>query len=400
MNKKNKKGSVTVFLMIFFISIVGCIQIFISQSEKLAISGSAESLSSVFAQAILAEYDIPLRERYGIFGFFGPDREINRKCDFYAEEAFRGKKHIHYEGASCNISEYALCNAELFRNQIIEEGKKIKISGNSERNTDNDVTEPEGIIRNESILYYLPSKGMKRNFSIAALADRLMKEGSISKAVNDAGNRVFINNYIRKHFKSALPEDIREKTFFKNEQEYLVCGKFSDSLNADGIKKRIIGVRQVSNYACIKSDPGKSSAVLAAAELLTPGAAAAVTAEALHASWALAESVNDYRLLINGHRVPAVKTPDMWAVDLESVINNVETECIFTGKEKGENYNDYLRMFLSATDEELLLFRMMDLIQINMKYLYYRDFSMNECYGGVNISFTVNGENYEMEKIY
>lgn len=401
MTIKNRKGSVTVFLMVFFMSVVLCLQIFINQSEKVVIRGNGESTGSLMIQSVLAEYDLHLRERYGIFGFKGPGEEVCRKCNFYAEEAFKKKKHIHYEGSSCNLDAYSLCNTDLFRKQIIEEGKKAaaeKIKESEKENVQSEVT--EGYIKNESILYYLPSKGTKKKLPLVSLGKKIMEKGTLKDAVTESGNRAFIHSYIKKYFKNARNNSSIGETLFSYEQEYLICGKYEDSANRKGIRNRITGLREISNYTCLKGDPEKGAMITAAAELITPGPGAVATAEALYTSWAFAESVNDYKLLMEGHRVPAVKTPDMWATDLQSVINNKEEDCIFTGKEKGETYEDYITLFLTAADEELLLLRIMDLIQINMKLLFYDDFMMEDYYGGAYISFSVNGEKYEMEKEY
>ena len=147
-------------------------------------------------------------------------------------------------------------------------------------------------------------------------------------------------------------------------------------------------------------DPVKSNEAFLAAQLLTPGPAAAVTQKALLAAWALAESINDYKLLRNGKLVPIRKTASSWAVDLESVIANKADGYIDTGTDQGECYRDYLRLFICAMDRNVRLLRMMDLIQINMRRFYYENFSLREYHGGVQFVLTVNGKAYETEKTY
>ena len=407
MTGKSRKGSVTVFLVIFFISIAGCLQIFLYQSEKLAVKGSAESLGTVFAQSLLAEYDVNLKERYGIFGLPGPESELNRKCAFYGKEAFRGKKKIHFENASCIVSPYSLCNTELFRKQVIEESSSAVFENIKEKAGEDEEDSGESydgredpFIENMAVIYYLPSRGTESHPAKNSLGKTILEKGSLKDAVSQAGEKGLVLAYIQHYFRNCSGKRNPGKTFFRNEQEYLVCGKFRDSKNRKTVRNRIVSIREVVNYACLRKDEAKSAMVLSAAELLTPGPAAAATAEGLFSSWALAESINDYKLLLKGHRIPAVKTPDLWAVDLQSVINNEEQECIFTGTERGEDYSDYMNLFLSVMDEHLLLLRMMDLIQINMKYLYYDDFILKDCYGGLKVRFTVNGEEYETEKEY
>ena len=140
--------------------------------------------------------------------------------------------------------------------------------------------------------------------------------------------------------------------------------------------------------------------VTAAAQLITPGPMAAATAVGLTAAWALAESSNDYKLLLAGHKVPLVKGEKAWATDLESVLKNQEEDCIFTGIDEGESYNDYLRFFTYVMDSRVRTLRIMDLIQINMRHLYYDSFLLREYNGGLQFVMKVNGVDHEMVKKY
>ena len=57
-------------------------------------------------------------------------------------------------------------------------------------------------------------------------------------------------------------------------------------------------------------------------------------------------------------------------------------------------------MLICAVDERIRILRIMDLIQINMRYMYYSTFLLREYNGGLRFTITVNGEEYETEKIY
>ena len=139
---------------------------------------------------------------------------------------------------------------------------------------------------------------------------------------------------------------------------------------------------------------------MAAAQLLTPGPAALVTQKALLSAWALAESINDYRLLIDHHKVPVMKSDATWAVDLDSVVANTSDKYIYTGVDQGQTYDEYLSLFLCGMDGRVRLLRIMDLIQINMKYLYYRTFLLKEYSGGLRFQITVNGAEHVVVKEY
>lgn len=119
---KKRKGSVTVFVMIFFVTLVSMIFIFIDVSKKIAVNGSTDALASVWGNSILAEYDLNLQKRYNIFGFYGLPSDVNKKLDFYAKESFEEKKYIDYEGVSSSLYEYSLANADVMKKQIIKAG--------------------------------------------------------------------------------------------------------------------------------------------------------------------------------------------------------------------------------------------------------------------------------------
>jgi len=57
-------------------------------------------------------------------------------------------------------------------------------------------------------------------------------------------------------------------------------------------------------------------------------------------------------------------------------------------------------IMILAMDERVRLLRIMDIVQINMKYRYYRDFNMMEYYVGTRFSLEANRRTYEFEDSY
>ena len=59
---------------------------------------AADSVSYTFGRlwgiSILAEYDICLKERYGILGFWGNEASVAQKLDMYADYSFSEKDYI------------------------------------------------------------------------------------------------------------------------------------------------------------------------------------------------------------------------------------------------------------------------------------------------------------------
>lgn len=245
------------------------------------------------------------------------------------------------------------------------------------------------------------------------------------------------------------------KTFFRCEQEYILNGKNTDEENESSTKKKIILLRSVMNMIYLQSDKVKCAETLAAAELLTPGPWAAATQKAIQAAWSLAEARNDYHLLINGEKVPFYKDSSSWATDIESIIKSAKEK---KGKDKkrngggrkpvdekgkkridkshgesagpgrnsdekdgksltakdfdskvpyinpdnkrGEKYEEYISGMIMLIDNDVKLLRMMDLIEINMKILYYGGFKIKDYNRGLTVRLKINGENYVFKKTY
>jgi hypothetical protein len=67
---------------------------------------------------------------------------------------------------------------------------------------------------------------------------------------------------------------------------------------------------------------------------------------------------------------------------------------------EGLSYDEYLMIMIMSLNDNVRLLRIMDLVQINMKYRYYRDFNLMEYYTGVRYAFTADGRSYEFEDSY
>lgn len=400
---KTKKGSITVFIMIFFITLLSLIFAFIHGSKLTAVKGAVSSLSGLWGDSILGEYDQNLQGRYNLFGFYAMPADVNEKIDFYAEESLKGKKYIDYRGCNSSLFDYSLANVEVFQEQVIAVGKLIvagKIVDTDKEIVSAEQNQKQGIINNKGILKALPSGGSKKSVSISGIADSLKNLTSIKDAVKTTGERYLENQYLFRYFRNHFTENDVGKTFFQGEIEYIICGKNSDTANVAAVKRKIVGIREVINLAYLLTDTKKSGAAMVAAELLTPGPAAILTHKGILAAWALAESYNDYQLLIHGKSIPLKKEERTWAVDLDSVLNYTSNGYIDSGINEGEGYGDYLNILLCSMDSPIKLLRMMDLVQINMKYLYYNSFLLREYNGGVRFVLTINGEEYAVDKKY
>ena len=76
---KNKKGSYTVFITIAFSAVLIMVIAVISAAGERAIGSTAQHFGRLWGRSILAEYDRTLKDRYGLFGFYGNEFEVARE---------------------------------------------------------------------------------------------------------------------------------------------------------------------------------------------------------------------------------------------------------------------------------------------------------------------------------
>ena len=142
---------------------------------------------------------------------------------------------------------------------------------------------------------------------------------------------------------------------------------------------------------------------------MTPGPEAVLTQGVLLELWAFAEAENDIAILYDNKSVALLKGDSNWAVSLENAVGqadfegNAESETrryIRPESMEGADYEDYLRILMNTVPERIRILRAMDLIQINMKYLYCDYFRIQDYYVGLRYNFIVNNKEHLFEETY
>ena len=397
---RNKRGMVSVFVMIFSVSIISLATLFIGGTRAKAINSSVESLGHLWAKSILGEYTDKLYERYGIFAYKAKSpAEVDDKLNQLSEITFKGKRYIDCEGCNSSLYRYSLAELDNFQKQV----NKAAVADKQKKFKDIELdvyTPSDRTISNDAIVAGLPSKGRRSSFSLSNFINKIKEVDDIKDVLKGGKDELLQMKYMKNHFQSAVSQSEDDDSFFKYELEYILAGKASDEGNLKSTKNRIIAIREAMNIAYINQNPQMRDLALTIAELISSPAAAPATQQALIAAWAYAESVNDYRLLVHGKKVPLMKDDDSWAVNLKSRITNPNPEYIDKDNEKGNTYNEYLQAMIFLTNKDNRLLRMMDLIEINMKYCYYGNFSISSHYTGIDYSMDVNGRTHVFSAEY
>lgn len=397
----NRKGSTSVFLVFIMTAMIGATAVFIFAARQTAYTGISDGAINLSIRSILSEFDLTLKDRYGLMAFekngMEAALEINDYVDYTLEkEKAVSKIQVFYD-------KYPLSNVDTLKKQILDYmGIALAEEVFKESESDYERTEiNDRTLRNEAVLHNLPSRPFEESDYgfLETLEKWKDKLESVEDIFDETAQSYIIDLYIMNHFKYATNDLDNENSFFNHEVEYIIVGNCSNKKNRETVENGLKVIRTGLNAVYIYKDEAKMNQTLVAAELLTPEAAPATQALIITA-WATAEADNDVKLLLKGRPVPFMKDDASWATDLDKVLENITEDCIDTGNQKGLFYSDYMMIFLHFQDENLKLARVADLIQINMKGTYDRDFLMKTAKGGLYLKAEVCGKERGYESCY
>ncbi len=441
---RNRRGSAAILMAMITVTLSMAILSSILITRKLAVNSESQAFGRLWTKAILSEYDRYLFRDYGLMAFFGNNDMVSEKITYYMDYSMKNRLQVQINGTSAELNGFEMSDPDNFRDAIkksfaIEaidsllkkESRKERTLGSentssvksSEKESENGKSSVREIV-NPFVIRTLPSRNRNDNESVDA-ALSILKSGNYSDSITEllqSSPLEFL--FIRKHMNSHWKVADSKKHYFANEWEYIIKGSMNDESNLKACRRRIFAIRNALNLIYLYKDPSKVEAVTAIAELITPGPAGILTQAIIMEAWAALESETDVQNLLEGKRVPVMKTAKTWNTGLEGVLRdkdmkekldeesrklleekNAEVkeaagDTIRKTIEEGLTYEDYLMVLMAAMGSETRILRVMDLVQINMKYRYYRDFNLAEYYGGVNFTIHVSGKKYTFTKEY
>ena len=430
---RDKKGSSMVLTAIFFLGFAICIAAATGVSRRLVVSSECEAFGRVWTKAVLSEYDVHLLEDYSIMAYFGNDEEVSRKLDSYLSYSAAGKLDAAITGANADLTGYELGNPDNFREAlrlgfaVSAASELINGRGRTYRALDSgEGFDEEGrIINDRVVLDTLPSGGAGGSVSADTLtetAKSIGDENALRNRIAGSGAEILL---IQSRFNNHVTAADEKEHFFVNEWEYIIKGSPDDEVNYRACRRRLFLARNALNLLSLYKDPAKVEIVIAAAEVITPGPLGVVTQVIIAEAWAALETEMDLEDLYSDGRVPVLKTPEQWKTGLGAVLDSddvrkkLDEESRENLNEKrgelsgisggpgsmvqikeGLNYDEYMMVMILAMNENTRLLRIMDLVTINMKYRYYRDFNMMEYYTGTRFTIDANGRTYVFEDSY
>lgn len=405
----SKKGSFTVFAIMLFVALIAGIFVIINAAGSLAVSSSVNSFGILWGKSILSEYDLKLMDKYGLMAFYADQYSVEEKLLKYMEYSFDEKEYISYERPVCQLDKSSLADTENLLKQIkIISLESVIPKVDRQENTLSDGRDVSlRTISNPWIIKNLPSYEKTEKFYVAGLVEKI-KSGIDLKKIAETGA---IDRYIFTFFKDYMEERDLGETYFNYEVEYIISGDLSDSELIKGTENKLVLIRNMLNLFYLYSSDEKRESALALANAITPGAMAFITQGVLLEGWAYAEAVNDLKIIKDNKAVPLLKKDCNWALTIENVFDSKGNQLeqnekgsdknyVSPQKVEGSVYSDYLKILLQGVPDNTKLLRILDLIQINMKYIYCDYFLVKDYYCGLSYTLKVNGNEYEFNDEY
>lgn len=205
------------------------------------------------------------------------------------------------------------------------------------------------------------------------ISSRNCNQGSGLSGRADAGavDELIFNEYLLK--KCGSYTNPKETGALEYQVEYILEGKSNDMENLKAVVNKLLLIRETANVVYLFSDSAKMAEAEALALAVTSAVGLPELAELVKISlifaWGYAESVYDVRSLLQGGRIPLLKTRETWHYSLSGMLDfasdtGIEEDGGTTG---GLSYTDYLRVFLAAKGVREKTFRAMDIIEMDVR---------------------------------
>lgn len=256
----------------------------------------------------------------------------------------------------------------------------------------------EELLEGDLLQLVLP-EGVKASGKRAGAEDILadLRKGKAEEEAesNGSAEQLLVNEYILLYFDSFLKacegrEALTDQTL-DYEQEYLLCGKRSDRENLAQTAEKLLMIRAAMNLLYLLSAPDKKTQADSLAAAVSGGNAAVglIIGFLVLSLWALGEAVWDVRGLLDGGRTEFWKTDRTWHLSLEGLLAMEFLEGRTDMEASGSGYEDYIRLLLFLEDKTERNYRMMDVIQWNVRKKQ-KDFTAGSCACRVEIRTEVS----------
>ncbi|MBQ5560533.1 MAG: hypothetical protein IIT46_12305 [Lachnospiraceae bacterium] len=214
----------------------------------------------------------------------------------------------------------------------------------------------------------------------------------------DGLNTALYQNYLKEYFSCYTTEQKKfKKTLLDYEQEYVLGGEKSDKKNLEKMVDKLLLIRVPINFSYILTDTEKRNTAYATALALVGFTGLEVVVRATQmlilTTWAYEESLVDVAAVMQGYKIPLIKTKDTFQLKYSDIITiskkKIQEKATLLGKKTkigGMGYDEYLQLLLLLEKQEKKIFRTMDLVEENVRLRHSSLFSLEHCIYSLELS--------------
>lgn len=212
----------------------------------------------------------------------------------------------------------------------------------------------------------LSGKGMDK---VDTLDNRTLFCGNMVTDTEDSVDKLWLVQYLS-HYFSSKTESKGQGHTLDYELEYCIAGKGTDTENLEEVVKKLLHLRESANFATIIKDTQKKELALKIATGVVGFTGITPLIKAVQmgilVAWCYAESILDLRCLLQGEKVPLVKSSNQWKSNVFQLSESISGENSEM-QESGMSYQEYLNILLYMTEENQMTMRALNIIEKNIR---------------------------------
>ncbi len=208
-----------------------------------------------------------------------------------------------------------------------------------------------------------------RNYLSARKRQGRINQGSLSEKIElSVSERLLFQEYLCRYAGSFT--HVKENAGLDYQMEYLLFGEESDTMNLRKTAAAVCGLRETANLIYLMSSAEKRESVTALSSLLSAALflpeAEPIFETLIFLGWSCLESIQDVKCLLSGGKVPLLKNDTSWQSDLGGIVdwNGADEK---SQKDRGQSYEDYLKILLYFNNLETLTDRFMDIMEMDIR---------------------------------
>lgn len=220
--------------------------------------------------------------------------------------------------------------------------------------------------------------------------------GGWSESGDDWYAKVLMQQYILTYM--SCYTDTNPNHALNYEVEYIIGGRASDKDNLKIVIAEILALRSAANMAYLAGSASKQAQAMALAAIiggitLTPEVIEGVE-KGILAAWAFCESVLDLRALLDGDKIPLIKSDTSWTSSLYGMTSMLTGQVKAKSSNEGIGYKSYLGMLLFTKSMKNIAYRSMDVQEATVRMTgAHESFRMDNaiCELSTDVSYKYHG---------